>query len=341
MASESTAATPPAFVRPTLSMSSDAFVVVGDDGSLSQWQRRYRVRVATENMMRWQRYYSVPCGRVCCFSKLCGCIKCSACKRTLTTLPPRTRFTCMGCELASADDEPLTLCEACFASAKRPHEHARWAMVDEQGHHVVVERQVGVAEPVILREADLAIVTLAELPADARSCAVLDCDFEDDNPAATLPGCARRHGLPAADKERGWVDSGLACRACLLQWLRAAGKDHVYPACDGTLRACVLCDFEDEVAGWRADFEAGFSTARAAYNAAATAGCDVRTCAAAAFDAAARLLTLDAMPAECASATASWADVVRELGTQLRDLHPQPWLRAEVDRVFRAADGGT
>lgn len=124
-----------------------------DAGLLEDWMKGLPVRAVTENMMRWQRYYSKPCGASCCFSPDCACIRCSSCARSMTSLPPKRRFQCMLCELLppeSAFDGRPEYCSECFARPDVLHWHDVFLLVDETGKHLAVRRMQGLAEQATL-----------------------------------------------------------------------------------------------------------------------------------------------------------------------------------------------
>lgn len=178
-------------------------------------------------------------GSLCCFSPDCACIRCSNCRASLTTVPPKRRFQCMECEVlppeSSFDSRP-EYCEHCFSLPDVLHWHKYFLLVDEKGVHQAVERLCGLAEIHYIQQDDF---PLKEGLGEDETCGICCIDFSAENPATCNVGCTKGHGEGVADGHRGVVDSGMFYHAdCRMSWIRAQKTDTY---CAELPLACKVC----------------------------------------------------------------------------------------------------
>jgi hypothetical protein len=208
-------------------------------------------RQPTTNMMLWMKYYDSICNRLCCHSTDCGTLRCSGCLLYLTTVPPLPRYQCIECEIfppeATYNSRP-EICEACFNNNNILHQHVNWLKVDEKGNHSIVNRSTGVCEAKTVNHSDFPIVS-KELTS---SCAICCCDFDNDNPPVSFPGCRLAHGNAGYCNDIGYFDMGTYNHLeCIIHWYQASKRD-VY---NGELNYCELCRFESIKDKWISDFQ--------------------------------------------------------------------------------------
>ncbi|CAL1137382.1 unnamed protein product [Cladocopium goreaui] len=222
----------------------------GDD-----WRKSLPERPVSENMMRWQKFYHDPCGSLCCFSPDCACIRCSNCRASLTTIPPKRRFQCMECEVlppeSSFDSRP-EYCELCFSLPDVLHWHKHFLLVDESGVHQAVERLAGLAEMHSINTDDF---PLKDGLGEHETCGICCIEFSADDPATCNVGCTIGHGEGAADGQHGVVDSGMFYHAeCRMNWIKAQKTDTY---CGQLPLTCKVCFFVADCKAWQSDFQRG------------------------------------------------------------------------------------
>lgn len=342
----------------------------GDVAALRAFIALAAARPVHSNMLRWQVYYGKRCGRICCWSAVCGRIGCDGCAKSLTAPKPAVRYTCIECvppEDAAADSwEPSALCHECFSTGVAPHEHARFLRVNESGVHSLVRRPAGVLPRWPWRPEHLPAVDPSLLAAAGPdiTCAALSCDFTPPSEAAeaalgasvavSMPGCTRGHGTFFKDDELGMRDSGWMCRACTLQWLHSTGHSgYNAPTADAPPPlACELCLFDRQMQVWEKEAKAGVAAVAKAWLGGETAGealPDHPGKWTRAAEAAVAIMHVEDVPMVAASLTSaaafddakcgesSWPAFCKALSAATRKLHPQPWIAAVFDRVLASA----
>lgn len=221
--------------------------------SIDRWQASLPNTIPTDNMMRWMSKFDKPCFKGCCFSPLCGCIRCTNCRTSLTSNDrPKVRYQCMECPLIlKGHSSRPELCEACFRSETAAlHDHALFCKVDERGEHSTIRRHKTVSRKDLLGSDFIPVQTLQD------SCPVCCEPFSATNQAVSPPGCKRGHGESKSDPILGIIDTQVDyCANCALMFEQSRDRGTY---CDITAY-CKCCQHENEMRGWRDEFRDLFS----------------------------------------------------------------------------------
>jgi len=222
--------------------------------SIEAWRSSLPDSTPTANMMRWMSKFQTPCTKACCFSPMCGCIRCTNCRTSLTSLDtPKVRYQCMECPIIlSGPSSRPELCDICFRSdSVALHDHALFCKVDELGRHTMVRRTRTVTRKQLL-ESDFLVAESSK----EEICPVCCEEFSADKRPVCPPGCKRGHGESKSDPVLGIVDTGVHyCAECALGFQQSRDRGTY---CDITTY-CQCCQHEDEMSGWREEFRELFA----------------------------------------------------------------------------------
>eukprot|EP01095_Lingulamoeba_sp_RSL-Kostka_P013319 TRINITY_DN5501_c0_g1_i1.p1 TRINITY_DN5501_c0_g1~~TRINITY_DN5501_c0_g1_i1.p1 ORF type:complete len:379 (+),score=75.03 TRINITY_DN5501_c0_g1_i1:57-1193(+) len=244
-----------------------------------EWQKNYKKKNVTANMLRWQNNWGESCGMVCCYSSNCGSIRCSFCYKSLTKeVPVVNKYICMNCEVIEEKKDPMTLCEDCFNSSEFLHDHKHFCMVDGEGNHSNVERQIGFSLPkpidfdkslkyikfltpeenneeheIQKKDEIIVIKNAQDIPQECGVC------FEDEDIRfVSTIGCEKGHSLSHFDKKKGYVETNMySCFDCMKSFMIANEQNKYYG--NSVPNFCRICLFKLELIQWEKDFDIAFS----------------------------------------------------------------------------------
>jgi hypothetical protein len=263
-------------------------------------------------------------------------------------------------------------CSQCFDNRDVLHFHNKFCRVTEfTGQHLIIVRNFGVAEQRTLVIDDLVSWECSgDSSADhITSCCICCEDFSPSGPMSSRrvcpPGCSGGHDDCLFDSNKGWVaiPGAAYCGECAMQRYQVEGrllhcrsegvKSKFYPS------YCQLCDHLEEMAKWRQDFEASFALLIAGFQQSSLVALTLPVEEARSLLHACGSLPSCAVPAsadkslsdghhqqqqaleqgvgEAASssvtATMTYREALDLLVLAAKKLHPQPYIRDEVDKA--------
>ena len=246
-------------------------------------------------------------------------------------------YDTLASKLRDSMDPRPTLCADCFGSDRFQHPHARFLRIDTNGTHTVVQREVGIAEETQLTMDDFPVVRPSWQGKRCKCCDRSELEFDEDDvpagPPVAYPGCIKRHGLPVRDdkgslpEEEGAIDSEeYYCAECSLGFLGAGHRDRYC----GNLQPwsfCRVCAQESQTESFAMEFQAAAKSID-------DCGDHWEQVSVQVFDRINAALATSVSPVEAAAAIPGGTRAgIQLLQTALKELHPQPWLHAEIDKL--------
>mmetsp|Transcript_50795 Transcript_50795/g.99569 ORF Transcript_50795/g.99569 Transcript_50795/m.99569 type:complete len:351 (+) Transcript_50795:2-1054(+) len=338
------------------------------DFSLKMWLASLEEKEPSVDTKRWQNHYVKTCSRSCCYATNCGIVQCTFCRKVLTPHngKPFQRIICIGCGFVEEDDwhgpkahvPASTFCLSCFQADEVKHQHCNkdpFCLINEEGKHSLVFRNVGFAELKRLTGKDIRAISIGTFQArsalpipsgplkpiqlsgsekqsqsaaslstseekkvDERlTCLVCTETFCQNLLPAAMPGCLKNHGEAVVDSDQGVSDSKrFYCVSCASDFF--SGKQYCGPL--SPTHFCRVCRHAAQIVSWRSEFDEYFANVAQNLNAVAIANMTAKGESMSEED-------LNKMQTTCTR----FAEKAR---ADLKALHKQAWIQNIVDQSF-------